>query len=115
MAMKRDISAMQKVVDEAGRCELCGSRRGLEAHHIIPISAGGDNSEENLICVCSTCHARLTPRSKLRKMGLDKVKTRNYLVALWIEIYDRCENAESIIDIFDAVDRTMASAIEKVG
>jgi TolB-like protein len=48
-------------------------------------------------------------------MGLDKVKTRNYLVALWNEIYDRCENAESIFDIFDAVDRTMASAIEKVG
>lgn len=115
MAVKRDISAMQKVVDEAGRCELCGSRRGLEAHHIIPICAGGDNSEENLICVCGTCHARLTPRSKLCKIGIDRVKTRNYLVTLWTEIYDRCENAENIFDIFDAVDRTMESAIEKVG
>ena len=113
--MKRDLKAMKKVVDEAGRCELCGSRRGLEAHHIIPVFAGGDNSEENLICVCSACHSRLTPRAKLCKLGLDKVKSRNFLASLWNEIYDKCENAEGICDIFDAVDETFVNAIEKIG
>lgn len=30
-------SEKQKFIDEIGRCELCGSRRNLQLHHMIPL------------------------------------------------------------------------------
>ena len=77
MGNRKHSMAMDKVVEEAGRCELCGSRRGLEAHHIIPIVCGGDDSYDNLICVCQCCHARLTPRRILTKLGIKNVQENN--------------------------------------
>ena len=68
---------MTQIVEEAGKCELCGSRRGLEAHHIIPLVCGGEDVEDNLICVCQCCHTLLTPRSLLTKLGIKKTKERN--------------------------------------
>lgn len=59
-------------ISEIGRCELCGSKRGLELHHIIPRSIGGEDNDENLILVCYGCHAKLTPRSLLTKMGMNR-------------------------------------------
>jgi hypothetical protein len=48
------------------QCQICGDRRGdpycvLNAHHVIPRSAGGPNEPWNLITVCDLCHAVLTP------------------------------------------------------
>ena len=37
-------------------CQLCGSQRNLEAHHIRYRSRGGDDSETNLITLCRDCH-----------------------------------------------------------
>lgn len=61
----------EKLIREANyQCELCGRGRGeLEIHHIIPYTLTGDDSDENLIVLCSSCHARLTPKSKLTKLG----------------------------------------------
>lgn len=39
------------------RCALCDSTKGLQVHHAIPRSRGGNNSEYNLITLCSVCHA----------------------------------------------------------
>ena len=40
------------------RCCICPEHRSpVDLHHIVPISDGGDNTEENLIAVCPTCHA----------------------------------------------------------
>lgn len=77
MGNRKHSKVMDKVVEEAGRCELCGSRRGLEAHHIIPVVCGGDDSEDNLICVCQCCHARLTPRRILTRLGIRKTQENN--------------------------------------
>lgn len=77
---------MEKVVEEAGRCELCGSRRGLEAHHIIPTVCGGYDSEENLLCVCKSCHSKLTPTSILTSIGIHNTKNRNSLISLKSDI-----------------------------
>ena len=30
-----------------------------QVHHIKPLSEGGDHSRENLIALCSSCHARI--------------------------------------------------------
>ncbi len=39
-------------------CVICGSRDGLQVHHIIPLTRNGTNSQANLITLCSKCHKR---------------------------------------------------------
>jgi len=39
-----------------GECEICGSKKNLIIHHIIPISLGGKNEPINVMCLCSKCH-----------------------------------------------------------
>jgi 5-methylcytosine-specific restriction endonuclease McrA len=41
---------------DSWRCQACGSLRGLEVHHIQRRSQSGDDSEGNLITLCSDCH-----------------------------------------------------------
>lgn len=67
-------SLMREVIDEAGRCELCGSKRDLQAHHIIPFCFYPVDDKENLICVCKGCHAKLTPSSVLTKIGIETAR-----------------------------------------
>lgn len=70
-------SKYSRLIDEVGnRCELCGSKRNVEVHHIIPKICGINGidleCDDNLIVVCSTCHGKLTPRSILTKWGIKK-------------------------------------------
>ena len=37
-------------------CVVCGSRRRLEVHHIMPRSKGGGDNKENLVTLCYKCH-----------------------------------------------------------
>jgi ATP-dependent DNA helicase RecQ len=39
------------------RCQSCGPRSNLEVHHKEFRSHSGDDSEQNLITLCSACHA----------------------------------------------------------
>ncbi len=41
------------------RCQSCGSRAGLEVHHIRPRSNLGHDAEENLITLCWECHRQI--------------------------------------------------------
>ena len=45
-------------------CELCERKNILtpaeEVHHVIPLSKGGSNDEENLMALCKSCHSRIT-------------------------------------------------------
>jgi len=46
-----------RVLERDGwRCQKCGSRTNLEVHHRQFRSRQGDDSEDNLITVCSQCH-----------------------------------------------------------
>lgn len=51
-----------KYVKEHPFCEECYKNGRLvpveEVHHIIPLREGGKHSEENLISLCRSCHAR---------------------------------------------------------
>ena len=38
------------------RCQLCGTMANLEVHHKEFRSQSGDDSEENLITLCTACH-----------------------------------------------------------
>ena len=74
------------LLKEHERCELCGSRRGLEVHHIIPQVCGGKSEFSNLIVLCCSCHAKLTPKSYLTKVGIDKVRERNRIIDCFNEM-----------------------------
>jgi 5-methylcytosine-specific restriction endonuclease McrA len=39
------------------RCQYCGSMSNLEVHHMEFRSHSGDDSEKNLITLCTACHA----------------------------------------------------------
>jgi 5-methylcytosine-specific restriction endonuclease McrA len=41
------------------RCQNCGGRERLQVHHKQFRSHSGDDSEENLITLCVTCHSSL--------------------------------------------------------
>lgn len=50
-----------------GKCSYCGAENvTLGVHHITPIAEGGDNSPENLVLLCSTCHASLHQRPEVK-------------------------------------------------
>ena len=42
---------------DAWRCQSCGAMTNLEVHHGEFRSHSGADSEENLITLCTTCHA----------------------------------------------------------
>ena len=39
----------------------CGARDQLEVHHVRPVSAGGTDTPENLLTLCTTHHPRGAP------------------------------------------------------
>ena len=44
------------------RCQSCGTMSNLEVHHREFRSHSGNDSEENLITLCTSCHARMHRR-----------------------------------------------------
>jgi len=50
----------QQVLRRDGwHCQSCGSMLNLEVHHKEFRSRLGDDSEENLITLCTACHAQM--------------------------------------------------------
>jgi 5-methylcytosine-specific restriction endonuclease McrA len=43
------------------RCQSCGTMSSLEIHHKQFRSHSGEDSEENLITLCTACHASAHP------------------------------------------------------
>jgi 5-methylcytosine-specific restriction endonuclease McrA len=42
---------------DSWRCQFCGSRLGLEVHHQHFSSHSGEDTEDNLITLCASCHS----------------------------------------------------------
>jgi type I restriction enzyme, R subunit len=61
----------QLLIESGHRCAVCGTPSPLERAHIVPLTAEGDNTADNLICLCPNCHMRADqenwPSSVLRK------------------------------------------------
>ena len=74
------------------RCQYCGRHRAafrnrefLTRDHIVPISAGGDNSWQNVVTACSTCNNRKADHS-LEQCGFHLLQTPtepNYVELVW--------------------------------
>jgi 5-methylcytosine-specific restriction endonuclease McrA len=41
------------------RCQVCGSRKNLQVHHIQLRSQFGNDAEENLVTLCAGCHIQV--------------------------------------------------------
>lgn len=47
-----------------GLCNVCGKEQSYCKHHIVPLSRGGTNGDDNLIDICLTCHRAVHPFMK---------------------------------------------------
>lgn len=56
-------NALYKRIKGRKRCSRCKYQNKkanrFEIHHIVPVSRGGKNIENNLILVCKPCHKKL--------------------------------------------------------
>lgn len=43
---------------DRGACRMCGSNSELQFDHVIPVSAGGSSTEDNLQILCGPCNRR---------------------------------------------------------
>jgi 5-methylcytosine-specific restriction endonuclease McrA len=52
------VSTWKKQVKKIGKCEICGAKENLVAHHIVPwsYSIAGRTDVKNGQCLCEDCH-----------------------------------------------------------
>jgi hypothetical protein len=58
----------QVLHSDGWRCQACRTMSNLEIHHKEFRSQSGDDSEENLITLCTACHTRAL---RLRNQGIE--------------------------------------------
>ena len=44
------------IARDGGRCQRCGSGKSIQAHHVVPLAAGGKDIGSNLRAICAGCH-----------------------------------------------------------
>ena len=54
--LKVRTAAQSSIRRDGWRCQSCGTMSNLEVHHKEFRSHSGDDSEENLITLCTVCH-----------------------------------------------------------
>jgi 5-methylcytosine-specific restriction endonuclease McrA len=62
------------------RCIYCGSYKNLSVDHVIPVSKGGKNTWNNLVCACITCNVKKgdrTPEEANLKLYIKPVRPFN--------------------------------------
>ena len=68
------VMAWTKAVKRCGVCRLCGSTKGLEAHHMLSWSENpaGRIDIKNGMCLCARCHAKQHEGEPAKKLILSK-------------------------------------------
>ena len=59
---------------DGGACVKCGSKKGLQVDHIVPVARGGGCEEENLRLLCGGCNLR----EGMKSFGLEKMKRNKW-------------------------------------
>ena len=76
--MKLNKKVRQAVLErDNGRCQRCGNI-AVDEHHILYKSLGGDEKEENLICLCRSCHDQAHANGKEMFIELLELQRRRY-------------------------------------
>lgn len=66
-----------KVLDRDTRtCRICGYKKHVSVHHIIPCWEGGNDDLDNLICLCPNCHEEADCEELKREYLLDLNATK---------------------------------------
>ncbi|MBS3067276.1 HNH endonuclease [Candidatus Micrarchaeota archaeon] len=74
---RREIEATSK------KCFCCNSRDDLTNHHIVPVSRNGADCKENIVRICSGCHAELETRiSRMEQDSDTKTCYLDYIAIL---------------------------------
>lgn len=83
---KEAVLKKQKIIEEKCECEICkyGFVPVLQVHHIIPVSEGGDNEQENLILLCPNCHKKSSP-----KFGVNCLRYNVYHILPFVVAWER--------------------------
>ena len=103
----RNKSLAKEMLKDIHECELCGSKRSLEVHHIIPLSASSGGLDldvkENMLVVCCKCHALLTPRNLLIKLGINNKRNKLYDFYNILRKHENDIDVEGVLDVVDEV------------
>jgi predicted restriction endonuclease len=73
---------MQAIGKYGNKCELCGYKLTVDAHHILPKNKGGLHEIDNLMVLCPNCHALITRKYLTLEMRKDIPGLRRKLVKL---------------------------------
>ena len=69
------------------RCMVCGYKKSVHAHHVIPRSEGGSDKTKNGVLLCPNCHVEAhegrISRSKLRRYKKKAKRTGRYRKAIF--------------------------------
>lgn len=63
-------------------CYICHSTENLQLHHIIPLSHGGENIENNILTLCGECHGKVHNNEglKLKREQIAEKKKGEFLI-----------------------------------
>ena len=68
-------------------CNLCWRCPAAHVHHIVQVSDGGDNSEDNLVLLCERCHREAhTVRSMARNLTPEVFRVHK---TAWLDLVER--------------------------
>lgn len=60
--MKRDrshyIAQLEGKIRDNYTCQVCGSREGVQGHHVFDYQYGGEADVDNIVALCQECHKR---------------------------------------------------------
>lgn len=85
----------QILVESGHRCAVCGDACPLERAHIIPWSKSGDNSVENLVCLCANCHER-ADKEKWGKKTLREFKQLPWILRKHLNPEDKSKTRTNV-------------------
>lgn len=80
-----------------GTCSYCFEKGlTLHTHHMIPLSKGGSNELNNLVCICIKCHSVLHPHnSKLYIEYIQEISDKFALLSKYGILCDHLMNIGS--------------------
>lgn len=100
-------------------CEICGTDRHLDRHHVIPRHAGGTNnttihSETNLITLCRDCHRNLHEGRWKLSRSQDGIRVLDAHTGRQVmrRLYNRDLDIPSLLHSFNNMDRSLSLIFE---